>query len=92
MNSCYVESCCCKNSYCDYFTSKNKNIMSIREGGKIKILFVEYPKCSTCQKAKKWLDANEKEYTDRHIKDENPTAAELKEWHKKERIAPKEIF
>lgn len=56
------------------------------------MLFVEYPKCSTCQKAKKWLDANEKEYTDRHIKDENPTAAELKEWHKKSGLPLKKFF
>lgn len=45
------------------------------------MLFIEYPKCSTCQKAKKWLDANGVEYTDRHIKEENPTAEELKTWH-----------
>ncbi len=47
------------------------------------MLFIEYPKCSTCQKAKKWLDTNGIEYTDRHIKDENPTYEELKEWHAK---------
>ena len=34
------------------------------------MLFIEYPKCSTCKKAKKWLDENCIEYTDRHIKDE----------------------
>lgn len=45
------------------------------------MLFIEYPKCSTCQKAKKWLDANGIEYTDRHIKEQNPTAKELKSWH-----------
>lgn len=56
------------------------------------MLFVEYPKCSTCQKAKKWLDANEKEYKDRHIKDENPTAEELKEWHKKSGLPLKKFF
>ncbi len=47
------------------------------------ILFIEYPKCSTCQKAKKWLDAHGVKYTDRHIKEENPTAEELKEWHQR---------
>ena len=46
------------------------------------MLFIEYPKCSTCKKAKKWLDENGIEYTDRHIKDENPTAEELAAWHK----------
>lgn len=45
------------------------------------MLFIEYPKCSTCQKAKKWLDENGVDYTDRHIKEENPTADELKTWH-----------
>jgi len=44
------------------------------------MLFVHYPKCSTCQKAKKWLDTHHIVYTERHIKEENPTAEELKEW------------
>ena len=35
------------------------------------MLFIQYPKCKTCQKAKKWLDENNIEYTDRHIKEEN---------------------
>ena len=42
------------------------------------MLFIEYPKCSTCQKAKKWLDENGFEYESRHIKEENPTYEELK--------------
>ncbi len=46
------------------------------------MLFLYYPKCSTCQKAKKWLDANEIEYTERLIKEEKPTAEELSAWHK----------
>ena len=45
------------------------------------MLFIQYPKCSTCQKAKKWLDAKGVKYTDRHIKEKNPTAEELKIWH-----------
>lgn len=45
------------------------------------IMFVEYPKCSTCQKAKKWLDENSVEYIDRHIKENNPSYEELKLWH-----------
>lgn len=56
------------------------------------MLFVEYPKCTTCQKAKKWLDAQKVEYTDRHIKEENPTEAELKEWHKKSGLPLKRFF
>ena len=41
------------------------------------VLFLEYPKCSTCKKAKAWLDAHGVAYTDRHIVEENPTADEL---------------
>ena len=47
------------------------------------MLFLEYPKCSTCVKTKKWLDANGIAYTDRHIVEQNPTKEELIEWHKK---------
>lgn len=56
------------------------------------MLFVEYPKCSTCKKAKKWLDDNKLVYTDRHIKEENPTVEELKEWHKKSGLPLKRFF
>ena len=45
-----------------------------------KVLFVEYPKCSTCQKAKRWLDEHGVAYEDRHIVENNPTVAELKTW------------
>lgn len=44
------------------------------------VLFVEYPRCSTCRKAKKWLDERGVAYNDRHIVDNNPTAEELSEW------------
>ena len=43
--------------------------------------FLCYAKCTTCQKAKKWLDANGTEYTERSIKEQNPTVEELKAWH-----------
>lgn len=56
------------------------------------VLFVEYPKCTTCQKAKNWLDENEIKYTDRHIKDDNPTFDELKEWHAKSGLPLKKFF
>lgn len=49
----------------------------------MEILFVEYPKCSTCQKAKKWLQEQGVSFTSRHIKEQNPTKEELKEWHQK---------
>ena len=57
-----------------------------------KMLFICYPKCSTCQKAKKWLDENKIEYEDRHIKEKNPTIDELKEWHKKSGLPLKKFF
>lgn len=56
------------------------------------MLFVEYPKCSTCQKAKKWLDGHGITYTDRHIKEQNPTVQELKEWHEKSGLPLKKFF
>lgn len=47
------------------------------------ILFIEYPKCTTCKKAKKWLDDQGIAYEDRHIKEQNPTAEELAIWYQK---------
>lgn len=47
------------------------------------MLFIEYPKCSTCQKAKKYLDDNKVNYIDRHIKEDRPNKKELDEWIKK---------
>ena len=45
------------------------------------MLFVCYPKCTTCQKARKWLDEKGFSYTERNIKEQNPTYDELKEWY-----------
>ena len=56
------------------------------------VLFIEYPGCTTCQKAKKWLDDNGIEYVDRHIKEQNPTYEELKEWHSKSGLPLKKFF
>ncbi len=56
------------------------------------MLFIEYPKCSTCQKAKKWLDEHNIDYTDRHIKEENPTVDELKAWVEASGIEIKKLF
>ena len=55
-------------------------------------LFLEYPKCSTCQKAKKWLDAHDVAYTDRHIVEDNPTAEELRAWHERSGLPLKRFF
>ena len=56
------------------------------------MLFVEYPKCTTFKKAKKWLDEQGIEYIDRHIKEENPTVEELKKWHKISGLPLKRFF
>ena len=56
------------------------------------MLFLEYPKCSTCQKAKKWLDSHNIEYTDRHIVEDNPSYDELKEWFEKSGLPLKKFF
>lgn len=56
------------------------------------MLFIEYPKCSTCQKARKWLDEHEISYVDRHIKEESPTADELKAWVGASGIEIKKLF
>ena len=56
------------------------------------MLFIEYPKCSTCQKAKKWLDSRGVSYTDRHIAEQNPTAEEIRLWQKKSGLPLKKFF
>lgn len=56
------------------------------------MLFLQYPPCSTCQKAKKWLDEQGIVYTDRHIKNENPTYEELKSWYEKSGLPLKKFF
>ena len=56
------------------------------------VLFVEYPKCTTCKKAKKWLDEHGVEYVDRHIVEDSPTAAELAEWHERSGLPLRRFF
>ena len=56
------------------------------------MLFLEYPPCSTCKKAKAWLDAHGVVYTARHIKEENPTYEELKLWHARSGLELKRFF
>ncbi len=58
----------------------------------MKNLFIEYPKCSTCQKAKKWLDENKIEYVDRNIVTETPTKDELKKWIPKSGLDVRKFF
>ena len=56
------------------------------------MLLIEYPKCTTCQKAKKWLEENHIDYTERHIVENNPSYDELKEWHEKSGMPLKKFF
>lgn len=56
------------------------------------ILFLEYPKCSTCKKAKKWLDDHGIAYEDRHIVEDNPSADELKLWQKQSGLPLRRFF
>lgn len=56
------------------------------------MLFVYYPKCSTCQKAKKWLDENNLKYTERHIVEDNPTYEDLKNWYNRSGLPLKKFF
>lgn len=56
------------------------------------MLFIHYPKCTTCKRAKKWLDERGVDYTERHIVEDNPTAEELKAWHEKSGLPLKRFF
>ncbi|MGO5052513.1 arsenate reductase family protein [Lachnospiraceae bacterium LCP25S3_G4] len=56
------------------------------------ITLLEYPKCSTCQRAKKWLEENNVSFEDRNIVEANPNAQELKEWHQRSGLPLKRFF
>ena len=56
------------------------------------MIFIQYPPCSTCKKAKAWLDERGVGYEDRHIKEDNPTYEELKAWHAKSGLPLKRFF
>ena len=56
------------------------------------MLFICYPKCSTCQRAQKWLDENGVQYTLRDIKTDNPSYEELSEWHERSALPLKKFF
>ena len=56
------------------------------------MLFIQYPPCSTCQKAKKWLDEHSLSYTNRHIKVDKPSYEELKRWYEKSGLPLKKFF
>ena len=56
------------------------------------VLFLQYPPCSTCKKAKKWLDANHIPYSSRDIKEDNPSFLELEKWIHLSGLEPKRFF
>lgn len=56
------------------------------------MVLVWYPKCSTCQRAKAWLDEHGVTYTLRDIKEENPNAEELRAWHEKSGLPLRRFF
>jgi len=58
----------------------------------MEMLFLEYPTCSTCKKARKWLDEHGASYTARHIKENNPTYEELKRWLEVSGLPVKRFF
>ena len=56
------------------------------------MLFLEYPSCSTCKKARAWLESHGVEFTARHIKEENPNYEELKQWYTRSGLPLKKFF
>ena len=56
------------------------------------MLFLQYPPCTTCRRAKQWLDEHGLTYTDRHIKTENPSEEELKAWYARSGLPLKRWF
>lgn len=67
-------------------------IKQIRKQGRRNNAVLEYPKCSTCKKAKKWLDEQGISYEGRHIIEDNPTVEELKDWHERSGLPLKRFF
>lgn len=58
----------------------------------MKVLFIQYPKCTTCIKAKKWLQENNVDFEDRHIVENNPRKEELKAWFEKSGLPINKFF
>lgn len=56
------------------------------------MLFIEYPKCSTCKRAKAWLENNNIEFIDRHIVENNPKKEEIRNWVNKYNISTSKLF
>ena len=56
------------------------------------MIFLCYPKCTTCQKARTWLESNSVAYEERHIKDDHPTEEELRRWHERSGLPLRRFF
>ena len=56
------------------------------------MLFLEYPPCSTCRKARAWLESHHVAFEARHIKEENPSLEELRQWHSRSGLPLKKFF
>lgn len=63
-----------------------------KEANTMECTFIEYPKCSTCKKAKQWLEERQTAFADRNIKEQNPAKEELKEWHERSGLDIKRFF
>ena len=64
----------------------------IRKERKTDRCYVHYPKCTTCKRAKKWLDEHQISYEERDIKENNPSLEELKEWYQRSGLPLKRFF
>ena len=67
-------------------------IMNYQTHRRFTVLFICYPRCTTCQKANRWLDERGVSYTYRHIAEDNPSEAELFEWHARSGLPLKKFF
>lgn len=70
----------------------DQGVVATRKEAVMAVLFIEYPKCTTCKKAKKWLDEHGVDYIDRHIVEDNPTADELAVWHERSGLPLRRFF
>ena len=71
---------------------RRRRRMAITDMGVLRMVFVNYPKCGTCRKARKFLEEKGIAFEDRNIKEQNPTADELKEWIAKSGLPVKKFF
>ena len=69
-----------------------REFKTIRKETHMSVLFIGYPKCTTCKKAKKWLDDHGVEYVDRHIVEDSPSAEELATWQARSGLPLRRFF